>query len=878
MLTPPADGRCRLSDEGTAPVPGINLTRDEAATRAELLRVDGYDVTLSLGDSDETFRSVTTVRFACRTPGSDTFIDLIAPTVSEVVLNGRTLPVDEVVSTARIALPGLAEQNELTVVAEAAYMRTGEGLHRFVDPVDQEVYLYSQFEVADARRVFACFDQPDLKGTYTFTITAPDHWQVVGVSPTPEPEPEPGQHPDGPRRATWRFAPTPRLSTYVTAVVAGPYHVVRSQVTGRDGRAIPLGVFCRASLAQYLDADNVVDITRAGFAHFEQLFDVDYPFAKYDQLFVPEFNAGAMENAGTVTITETYVFRSKVPEAAIERRALTILHELAHMWFGDLVTMRWWDDLWLNESFAEYASTRCQAESTRWRSAWTTFSSSEKSWAYRQDQLASTHPIVADIRDLADVEVNFDGITYAKGASVLKQLVHWVGAQAFDAGLRSYFRTHAWGNTRLADLLAELASASGRDLDEWAAQWLQTAGVATLSPLLERTADGRIASLAVLQAAPPEHPSLRAHRLAIGCYDLIDGRLQRTRRVELDVAGARTDVPELTGSPVPDLLLVNDDDLAYAKIRLDPASMVTAREHLADFADSLPRTLVWGAAWDMTRDAELGAREFIDLVLGNIASVDDPSVAQTLLRQLASTLAFYVAPEHRVPTVEAAADRLFDLLKSAEPGGDAQLLFARSFAAHAHSAGQLDAVRGLLAGTLTVDGLAVDTEMRWALLVCLAAGGAAGEADIDSELARDDTATGRVHAAAARAALPTADAKERAWQQVVVEGALPNSVQAAVIGGFGRVPDPVVLEPFVERYFEALVPVWQQRTNEMASQIVAGLYPALLAGPDLLERTDRWLAGTDAEPALRRLVVEARDGVVRAIRAQQRDRASAPTT
>ncbi|HET9657768.1 MAG TPA: aminopeptidase N [Kineosporiaceae bacterium] len=849
-------------------MPGINLTRDEATARAELLQVDGYDVTLALGDGTDTFRSVTTVRFSCSEPGTGTFIDLIAPAVHEVVLNGRSLPVEEVVSTARIALPELSADNELTVVADAAYMRTGEGLHRFVDPVDQEVYLYSQFEVADARRVFACFDQPDLKATYTFTITAPDHWQVVSVSPTPQPDPA------GPGRATWRFATTPRLSTYVTAIVAGPYHVVRLQVSGRDGRSIPLGVFCRASLAPHLDADNVVEVTRAGFAHFEQLFDVDYPFAKYDQLFVPEFNAGAMENAGAVTITETYVFRSRVPQATVERRALTILHELAHMWFGDLVTMRWWDDLWLNESFAEYASTRCQAEATPWRSAWTTFSSSEKSWAYRQDQLASTHPIVADIRDLADVEVNFDGITYAKGASVLKQLVHWVGADAFDAGLRSYFRTHAWGNTRLADLLAELATASGRDLQAWAAEWLQTAGVATLSPQLERTADGRIAALAVQQTAPAGHPTLRSHRLAIGCYDLVDGRLQRTRRVELDISGARTEVPELAGTPVPDLLLVNDDDLAYAKTRLDPASMATAVAHLADFADSLPRTLVWVAAWDMTRDAELGARDFVDLVLNNIASVDDPSVAQTLLRQLSTTLAFYVAPEFRVAAVEDAADRLFDLLKSSEPGSDAQLLFARSLAAHAHSPGQLDTVRGLLEGTLPVDGLVVDTEMRWGLLAALAAGGAVTEAEIDTELARDDTATGRVHAAAARAALPTTEAKERAWQQVVVEGGLPNSVQAAVIGGFGRTLDPVLLEPFVERYFDALAPIWQNRTNEMASQIVTGLYPTLLAGPDLLDRTDRWLDGTEAEPALRRLVVEARDAVVRALHAQDRDRAS----
>jgi aminopeptidase N len=849
-------------------VPGTNLTRDEAAARAAILRVESYDVTLDLTTGPDTFASTTVVRFGCERPGAATFVDLIAPTVHEVLLNGRPLPVADVVSTGRIALPDLAADNELRVVADAAYMTTGEGLHRFVDPVDKEVYLYSQFEVADARRVFACFDQPDLKASHTFTVTAPSHWQVVSSAPTPAPS----SHGDG--RATWAFAPTPRLSTYVTSVIAGPYHAEYGELIGRDGRTIPLGVFCRASLAEHLDAENVLATTREGFGYFEQLFDCAYPFAKYDQLFVPEFNAGAMENAGAVTITEQYVFRSKVAEATIERRALTILHELAHMWFGDLVTMRWWDDLWLNESFAEYASTRCQAEATRWSTAWTTFSSAEKSWAYRQDQLPSTHPIVADIRDLADVEVNFDGITYAKGASVLKQLVHWVGTDAFDEGLRRYFRAHAWGNTTLADLLAELAATSGRDLDAWAQEWLQTAGVATLRPRVEVGPDGALTSVTIGQEAAPEHPTLRSHRLAVGCYDVLDGRLRRTRRVELDVAGAATAVPELAGTVAPDLLLVNDDDLAYAKIRLDARSLATAIGHLADFVDSLPRTLVWGAAWDMTRDAEIGPREFADLVLGNFASVDDPSVAQTLLRQLASTLLFYVAPENRSTASASAADRLLGLLEAAAPAGDAQLLLARSFATHASTPEQLARLADLLDGSRPIAGLAVDTDMRWTLLTALVAGGARGEDDIVRELDRDDTASGRVHAAAARAAIPTAEAKAQAWHLVVEAGELPNTVQAAVIGGFGRVSDPALLAPYVQRYFDALEPVWKERTSEMASQIVVGMYPTALAGPELLATTDGWLAGTDHEPALRRLVVEARDGVARALKAQDRDRAA----
>ncbi len=846
-------------------MPGTNLTREEAAVRAAMVRVDSYDVDLDLGVDEQTFRSTTVARFGCDEPGASTFIDLIAPTVLEVRLNGVPLAVDQVVSEGRVALPALAAVNEVVVVAECAYMHTGEGLHRFVDPVDKEVYLYSQFEVADARRVFACFDQPDLKAVHTFTVTAPDHWVVISAQPTPEPSPV------GAGRATWRFTPTPRLSTYVTAVVAGPYHRVGGEITSRDGRTLPASVLCRASLAGYLDADNILDVTRRGFAFYEELFDRAYAFDKYDQIFVPEFNAGAMENAGAVTFTEVYVFRSKVPEATIERRALTVLHELAHMWFGDLVTMRWWDDLWLNESFAEYASTRCQSEATRWTSAWTTFASAEKSWAYRQDQLGSTHPIVADIRDLADVEVNFDGITYAKGASVLKQLVHYVGQDCFDEGLRQYFRKHEWGNTTLHDLLAELEATSGRDLEAWAASWLQTAGVNTLRPRLTQRG-GVIATAVVEQAAQPGQPTLRPHRLAVGCYDLVEGRLRRTRRIELDIDGPDTPVPDLVGSAQPALLLVNDDDLAYAKVRLDEASLATAVAHLGDFEDSLPRTLVWSAAWDMTRDAETRPRSFVDLLLGNITSVDDPSVAQTLLRQLSSTLMFYVAPEDRTTLTEDAAERLRILAGGAAPGSDAQLLYLRAFTGHASNPAHLDTLQALLDGTATMDGFTVDTERRWELLSALVLGGRAAEADIDRELDSDDTATGRIHAAAARAALPTREAKAAAWKSVVDDADLPNAVQAAVIGGFSRTHDTTLLEPFVEPYFACLSRVWAERTSEMATQIVVGLYPTVLASQALLDRTQQWLDENGSEPSLARLVVENRDGVTRALRAQARDR------
>ena len=865
--------------------PDTNLTRAHAAERAALLAVDDYEVDLDLSGDGPTFASTTRVRFTATTPGASTSIDLIAPSVRSAVLNGVALDVAEVFDGARLRLDDLAASNTLVVEADCAYMTTGEGLHRFVDPVDGATYLYSQFEVADSRRVFAVFEQPDLKATFAFTVTAPADWTVVSVSPTPEPAP-------GPREGTavWTFEATPRLASYVTAIVAGPYAAVRGELTSSDGRTIPLGVFCRASLAPHLDAEEVMAITRAGFAHFEAAFDLPYPFTKYDQLFVPEFNAGAMENAGAVTFVESYVFRSKPTDAIVERRATTILHELAHMWFGDLVTMRWWDDLWLNESFAEYASTVAQAEATRWTGAWTTFASLEKSWAYRQDQLPSTHPIVADMTDLEAVEVNFDGITYAKGASVLKQLVAWVGRDRFDEGVRAYFRQHAWGNTTLDDFLTALEAASGRDLRAWSRVWLEEAGVTTLRPELHVDDEGTITALSVAQEVPETHPVQRPHRLAIGCYDVEVSlsptgeevaRVHRTQRVELDVTGdgPLTAVPELVGTQRPDLLLLNDDDLAYAKVRLDPDSLATAVRHLGAFEESLPRTLVWGAAWDMTRDAEMAARDFLDLVLGNVAAETGSSVVLTLLRQLATTTSLYVSPALRESTGVDVAERLLALAAAAPPGSDQQLQLTRAASGRAAAPSQLDVVAGLLSGSVVWEGLAVDTDLRWELLTSLVAGGRAGHAEISAEVARDDTATGRRAAAAARAAVPTADAKQDAFAAVVSPGAgneLPNAVQAAVITGFGRVvgePGRALLAPFVEPYFAAIEDVWRSRTNEIAQQVVTGLAPVAQASPALLERYDAWLAQAPADlPALRRLVFEGRDAVARALRAQERDR------
>ncbi|WP_104166682.1 aminopeptidase N [Arthrobacter sp. SX1312] len=850
----------------------MNLTRDEARTRADLLTVHSYEVTLDLTRGERVFRSTTVVSFDAR-QGASTFIDAVTDTVYRVELNGVALDPAEVADGVRIQLPVLAASNVLVVEADMLYMNTGEGLHRFTDPVDGEVYLYTQFEVPDSRRVFTVFEQPDLKSTFRFSVTAPSHWDVISNTATPDPV-QAGSDADGGAASTWSFEPTPVMSSYVTALIAGPYQSVRSELTSSDGRTIPLGVFARRSLMQYLDAENIFALTRQGFAFYEEQFGAPYPFAKYDQLFVPEFNAGAMENAGAVTFVETYVFRGRVPDATVERRAITILHELAHMWFGDLVTMRWWNDLWLNESFAEFMSTLAAAEATEFEQAWTTFAILEKGWAYRQDQLPSTHPIVATINDLEDVQVNFDGITYAKGASVLKQLVAWVGQEEFMQGVRQYFAKHSWKNTELVDLLSELEAASGRDLKAWSALWLETAGVNTLRPEFTTDGTGTITSFTILQSAVEAFPTIRPHRLAVGFYDHDDdGALVRVHRLELDVDGERTEVADLVGRRQPALVLLNDDDLAYAKIRLDPASLRTSVRHVRDFRDSLPRTLVLASAWDAARDGETPARDYVELVLQNIGAESDSSVVLVLLRQLASTLAFYVTPEDREPMGDAAADSLLELALAAEGGSDAQLQFTKAFSAHARTAPQLDTVAALLSGERVPEGLSVDQDLRWELLTSLVAGGRAGEQEIDGELAKDSTATGQLAAAAARAAVPTPEAKEAAWAALVDSADLPNAAQRSMIGGFTRVHDRSLLEPFVGRYFASIQEVWATRTHEIAQQIVVGLYPSLLTTQDTLDRTDAFLAALgDESPSLRRLVLESRDGVVRALKAQAADR------
>ncbi|BCB84620.1 aminopeptidase N [Phytohabitans suffuscus] len=840
-----------------------NLTQVEAAERARLLEVTGYEITLDLtgaGNGDQTFRSTTRVTFRCAEPGASTFVEVAAQRVRSAELNGQPVDISAWSAEDGLVITGLATDNTLLVDADFFYSASGQGLHRSVDPVDKEVYLYSQFETADAQRVYACFDQPDLKSVYTWHAAVPAHWKVVSNAPVAAVAAAGGTK-------TVHFDRSARMSTYITALCAGPYHEVRYQHDGID-----LGYFCRASMAQHMDDGELQTITTQGFDYFHRQFGVRYPLPKYDQLWVPDFNAGAMENFGCVTHAEAhYIFRSQVTDFEHEQRANTILHELAHMWFGNLVTMRWWNDLWLNESFAEWASHWCNTNATRFSDAWTTFLSVRKNWGYRQDQLSSTHPVYCEMPDLAAVEVNFDGITYAKGASVIKQLVAYVGEDAFLAGLRSYFGRHAWGNATFDDLLSELEVASGRELRKFAAQWLETAQVNTLRPAVEIAPDGTYAAVSVLQEAPAEYPVLRTHRIGVGLYDVVDDRLVRRERLEVDVTGEKTPLPQLTGVRAADVLLLNDDDLTYSKLRLDEGSMATVVQHIAGFESSLPRALCWAAAWDMVRDAELAARDYVALVVAGLPAERDINLVTATLRQAQSTLSFYADPAWAPSGWAALADAARSSVAAAEPGSGFQLAWARAYASAARDAADLAVLRGWLDGAGVPEGLTIDTELRWSLVQSLTAKGGAGSDEIEAELARDRTASGEREAAYARALLPTPEAKAEVWRRLTGPEALPNWEHRSLLQGLQHPVQVELTAPYVEPYFATVRQVWDLRDSEPAQEFVILAYPAYQVSEATVAATDAWLAQQGHPAPLRRLVAEGKDGVVRALKARARD-------
>ena len=767
-------------------------------------------------------------------------------------LNGGSL--DPHVESGRLQLEGLVTHNSLTIRATGAYTHDGSGICFFRDPLDGRTYLHSQFAEHLTYLGYACFDQPDLKATFAFTVKAPDGWVVVSNTP--------GTHDSG---GVWSFPTSAVMSTYVTAVVAGQYHGIHQEHGG-----IPLGIYCRQSLAQYLDPEEIFEITRAGLDFFERRFGHPYPFGKYDQLYVPEFASGAMENAACVTHSELMVFRSKVTDAERLTRAVIILHEMAHMWFGDLVTMRWWDDIWLNESFAEYMGYIGVAEATRFKSAWIEFAIAVKEGARRQDQLPTTHPIVADIPDVESVKLNLDSITYNKGAGALKQLVVWIGEEPFYKGLAEYFRKHAYGNTELKDFLDALEEASRRDLKAWSHAWLETAGVNTLEAVLQGD-EGFITSAELRQTAAPDHPTLRPHRVRVGIFDLQDGRLQQRRAIELDIDGSVAPITQLTGERMPDLVLVNDGDLTYCKVRLDSRSLETLKLHLRDIDDPLSRAIAWGALWDMARDAELCARDYVAISLANIEPETDASTVESLLARIEAAVDRFSDPGHRSTVRELLARASSDYMSRSQPGGDMQILWVTTFIDAARMPADVGWVRGLLDGTTQPPGLVIDFKVRWRAVKALATIGDADEVLITSELERDPTDEGLRQAAAARAARPLASAKREAWDAVMHDRGQPSFLmKRAIAGGFHRTDQEELLSSFVAPYFERLMPYWETHDAEEAISIITLMYPHAVIRPEVIDATDAALA-RDLPGPIRRSLLESQDAIRRALQAQAFD-------
>lgn len=844
-------------------MPGINISRSEALERSEHLAVSDYNIYLDVTGSGETFIAESRVNFTCSTPGYSTFIDAVAVKILKATLNG--VPVDtSTFDGETLFIHGLTEQNELIVRAEVAYSKTGEGLQKSVDPADNEIYLYSQGETAHIRKMYPCFDQPNLKATFTLSVLAPAHWEVLSNNPVAT------SKSDGVNKF-WEFTTTPRISTYITALVAGPYHHVHDEYVGE--KAVPLGIYCRKSLAESLDPEEIFLNTKEGFAYFEKIFGLAYPFEKYDQVAVVDFNWGAMENAGVVTFREeVLVFRSRVTDRNRQARAHVILHEMAHMWFGNMVTMGWWDDLWLNESFAEWTSYLALVEGTRFTNGWTSFICEGKSWAYNQDQLVTTHPISVDMVDIESVNANFDGISYAKGSSVLHQLCAYVGRDNFIAGLQKYFKKFAWKNTELSDLLSELKSTSGRDLDTWAATWLKTAGINTMKPLLEINDDiyQKVAIEQFAPSVPVGSTEIRPHRIGVALYDLVDGKLALRKRSEVDVVGRFTDLPDLVGQKRADLLLINDGDLAYTKIRFDADSVKTLSTNLGNITDPVARTLCWVAMWDMWRDAEISNQDFVSMLLSGLQRETLITLITGLSVDLINAIEAHSAPDRRDEVRVMAANKLAALLDQAAPASDAQLQLARTFTTLAQSPEQISKIRELLAENLA--GLEVDRDLRWFFVQALAERGEISRAEIDAVLATDHTHNGELAHAQTLASLPELEIKTETWR-ALMDDEMSNSKRLALHRGFMRAKQVHLLENFVDIYFESLLKMWERSSFEEASSNVEMLYPRYVVTQEVLDKSDAWLTetGKDAPAVLRRLVAEGRDSLARTLRVQIKD-------
>jgi aminopeptidase N len=886
VMTTPETGAAPAGDQSTRR--STNLTREDAATRAQTIEVQSYQIHIDLTDgngnpSTNTFHSTTTVTFTAQ-QGAQTFIDIVpgpSGALLSAALNNGAIDVKGYDKDQGLPLTDLATRNTLVVEAHCTYSHDGEGLYRFEDLSDSETYLYTQFETAAAKRVFACFDQPDLKASFELTVIAPAPWVVVANT-------QADIETAGNAKAH-KFRPTARISSYLVALIAGPYANWSDTYSDKAGD-IPLRIFCRTSLRESMDrdAEQLFALTKAGFAFYHKIFDVTYPFGKYDQVFCPNYNAGAMENVAAVTFTDDLVFPGQVTRSQKARRAETLLHEMAHMWFGDLVTMKWWDDLWLNESFATWASNLCLAEATEFVEAWTTFANVQKPTAYRQDQLPTTHPVADDVPSLDLVYANFDPITYIKGASTLKQLVAYITRDHFLAGLHDYFTAHAYGNAELQDLLDALQRhAPDRDLGVWAKQWLKTTGLTTLRADFD-VDSGKFTRFAITQSpSEPGNGAPRVQRLRIGIYDDDHaGALTRVRQVDLDVAGARTEVKDLQGFSRGKLIIVNDDDETYGSLRFDTSSFEAALSRVGDIAEPLPRAQVWSTIWEMTRNGEFRPRDFATLVGSFLYSETQVAVTQNLLLQVQTALTNYTDPawasEHGWP---AFADRLLELARGADGGSDEQLAYINALGADRAKERQRSSVllprhTQVLSALLDFDnpkelglgGLRVDTALRWRIVIALATAGVI-DADrlIHAQYQQDRTETGRLNAAQARAARPLAEGKKALWRQLLEDKDISNSDARALAAGFAAPGQAELLAPYTSRYFDSLVAVWNSRPEAVATTLANGLYPVWDISQDGIDAAEAFLAGPDVPPPLSRLIREQQADVMRAVAARAVD-------
>ena len=889
-----------------------NLSRDEAAARSALITVQRYEVDVDLSaaatEGARTYPVRTRIDFSLRkgvkAGEAETFLDYLGDTVVSVMLNGEPLDPGRYVGSARILLPGLKAQNVVEIASRSVYSRSGEGLHRFVDPADGGVYLYTQYEPADCRRVFPVFEQPDLKARFRFSLIGPQSWQLRSNSPEESREYLSG-YAEGLDGGTGlvhvRFAETERMSSYITALLAGPYHAVEGGWSGSTPSGeqvkIPLTVLCRASMAEHFDAEALLELTGAGLDFFHAEFDTAYPWGKYDQVFVPEYNLGAMENPGLVTFTEAYVFDTAATDAQYETRANTLFHEMAHMWFGDLVTMQWWDDLWLKESFADYMGSVAVDEATDWTTSWISFANGRKAWAYVQDQLPTTHPIVADIEDLEAADQNFDGITYAKGASVLKQLGAYAGREAFREASRRYFRCHAFGNATLQDFLEILEEVTGKDMQGWARDWLQTAGLPVIA--VEIGTGGQEKTVSVRESGEDPvtgEPVRRPHLVEVGLHSLDpeSGVLTRDDSVPLQIrredSGSALEVVGLRTEGPPRLVLPNEQDLTYAKLSFDQESVAAVLSHPVE--DPLARATVWASLWSMVRDGELPARRFLEAVMDLGLRIPEITVVQSVLRQADRALRWFTPVGEREDLQRRFGARLAEFLPAVDSApalGDHQRAAARTLAALCRRSGsQLHLLAALVDGDgadIGITSLELDEELRWAFLQALAAHGRAGVQQLDAELTRRTTARGRIAHRLATAARPERQVKEQAFCQAV-SGAdedgqeLSNDHLTATVSGFmiDTTESASLTAPYVPEYFEAVEGIWERMSQGQATRVIGGLFPGVHdlkpgQAPEqhpVAQQTRSWLEDhPDAPAALRRIIVEEHDHLMRSLRAQE---------